>query len=75
MLVTTASQKRTTPTRTERYNAVVNLTDAGIAQEGIARVIQSDVRYVQRLLAMRDLPAGKRNAWLMGLDLKKFNCV
>lgn len=70
-----ASQKRTIPTRTERYNAVVNLTNAGIAREGIARVIGSDVRYVERLLAMRDLPAGKRNAWLMGLDTKKFNCV
>ena len=62
-------------TRAEKFNAVVNLTDAGVSVEKIARTIGSDPSFVRRLLEMRTWSAGKRNAWFLGLDVNKFVCV
>jgi hypothetical protein len=66
---------QTKMTREERYNAAVNLTDAGIRTTAIARIVGSDPRFVEGLLAMRQWTPGKRNAWFRGLDVRKFNCV
>ena len=61
--------------RKEIYNAVANLKGHGLAPTVISRVIGQSVEAVNKYVEVMDWSQGKRNAWLIGLNVDKFNCV
>ncbi len=66
---------RTTPSRRDLFGIFSEMAAKGYGEQYIAKAIGRPVVFVRQMAEVAGWPEGRRNAWLLGLNTGKFQCV